>query len=93
MEKRSRQRVRDQVAYMAFGAEKRMRSNARGAEGPQGLQTVNADSLSSPAMFLDGDHLGALALARAKIACSLFWPKRPRGNRPALALTLGDAHS
>jgi hypothetical protein len=30
MEKRSRQRVRDQVALLAFGAETRMRSNARG---------------------------------------------------------------
>jgi hypothetical protein len=30
MEKRSRQRVRDQVAHMAFGAETRMRSSARG---------------------------------------------------------------
>ena len=30
MEKRSRQRVRDQVALMAFGAESRMRSSARG---------------------------------------------------------------
>jgi hypothetical protein len=30
MEKRSRQRVRDQVAHLAFGAETRMRSNARG---------------------------------------------------------------
>jgi hypothetical protein len=30
MEKRSRQRVRDQVALMAFGAETRMRSSARG---------------------------------------------------------------
>ena len=29
MEKRSRQRVRDQVALMAFGAETRMRSSAR----------------------------------------------------------------
>jgi hypothetical protein len=29
MEKRSRQRVRDQVAHMAFGAETRMRSSAR----------------------------------------------------------------
>jgi transposase InsO family protein len=29
MEKRSRQHVRDQVARMAFGAETRMRSNAR----------------------------------------------------------------
>ena len=27
---RSRQRVRDQVAHLAFGAESRMRSNARG---------------------------------------------------------------
>ena len=27
---RSRQRVRDQVALLAFGAETRMRSNARG---------------------------------------------------------------
>jgi len=30
MEKRSRQRVRDQVARLAFGAETRMRSSARG---------------------------------------------------------------
>jgi hypothetical protein len=30
MEERSRQRVRDQVAHMAFGAETRMRSDARG---------------------------------------------------------------
>ena len=30
MEKRSRQRVRDQVTHRAFGAETRMRSNARG---------------------------------------------------------------
>ena len=30
MEKRSRQRVRDQVALLAFGAELRMRSSARG---------------------------------------------------------------
>jgi len=30
MEKRSRQRVRDQVALLAFGAETRMRSSARG---------------------------------------------------------------
>jgi hypothetical protein len=29
MEKRSRQRIRDQVAHMAFGAETRMRSSAR----------------------------------------------------------------
>jgi hypothetical protein len=28
--RRSRQRVRDQVALLAFGAETRMRSNARG---------------------------------------------------------------
>src|ERR1700741_5552821 len=30
MEERSRQRVRDQMAHMAFGAETRMRSSARG---------------------------------------------------------------
>jgi hypothetical protein len=30
MEKRSRQRVRNQVAHLAFGAESRMRSSARG---------------------------------------------------------------
>ena len=33
MEKRSRQRVRDQVAHLAFGAETRMRSNAQRSNG------------------------------------------------------------
>src|SRR6516225_3421984 len=39
MEKRSRQRVRDQVAHLAFGAETRMRSDARGYPSWPGTQS------------------------------------------------------
>jgi len=42
MEKRSRQRVRDQVAHMAFGAETRMRSSARGYPWWPGTQTFRS---------------------------------------------------
>ena len=42
MEKRSRQRVRDQVALMAFGAESRMRSSARGYPSWPGTETFRS---------------------------------------------------
>src|SRR6185295_11103651 len=42
MEKRSRQRVRDQVALMAFGAETRMRSSARGYPSWPGTETFRS---------------------------------------------------
>src|SRR4029077_8658839 len=40
MEKRSRQRVRDQVALMAFGAESRMRSSADIHDGQEHKRSV-----------------------------------------------------
>src|SRR4029078_11863847 len=42
MEKRSRQRVRDQVALMTFGAESRMRSSARGYPSWPGTETFRS---------------------------------------------------
>src|SRR6516225_3636155 len=58
MEKRSRQRVRDQVAHLAFGAESRMRSSARGypwwpgtQRSVQGPDTDAQDQLSPDRHF------------------------------------------
>jgi len=37
---------------------------------------IAKEAFIATAMFLDGDHLGAMAARRAKIACSSLWPKR-----------------
>jgi hypothetical protein len=74
MEKRSRQRVRDQVALTAFGAETRMRSSARGLSMMARNATV---PLTGRIQKRKTNHLQIVIFGLQRAAGSPSWHRRP----------------